>query len=111
MQEWHPQHDRRIGLQQGVDPQVLGPAVATGEQIIAIHPALPPIFTLRHLAHLTEVDYGFLRAVVTRDLSNSYKMFRLPKSEGEANARGFRIICIPQPALMQVQRWIAHRIL
>lgn len=111
MQEWRPQHYRSIGQQQGVDPQVLRHAVATGEQIIAIHSSLPPVFTLRHLAHLTDVEYGFLRAVVTRDLCDPYRIFRIPKSDDEAHARGFRIICIPDPSLMRVQRWIAHHIL
>lgn len=111
MQEWRPQHFKKIGQQQEVNSQVLDHAVATGEQIIAVHPALPPVFTLRHLAHLTDVDYGFLRAVVSRDLSDPYKIFRLPKNKDQATVRGYRVICIPYPNLMQVQRWIAHRIL
>jgi len=38
---------------------------------IAVDRNLPPIFTLRHLAHLTGVAYGFLRAVTSRQTEAS----------------------------------------
>ena len=107
MNRWHPQLYLQQGLERGEAREVLDGAVLIGRKIVAVHPDLPPIFTLRHLAHLTNVEYGFLRGVVSRRLSTPYTVFSVRK----ASRKEFRRICVPMPDLMKVQRWIARRIL
>ena len=66
---------------------------------------LPPILTLGHLAHLTGAQYRYLRQIVSRK-RNPYEAFSVDKRQG-----GFRVVVIPDPQLMAVQRWITRNIL
>ena len=66
----------------------------------------PSILTLRHLAHRMDVDYKFLRRVITDVESEFYRDFRIRKRSG-----GQRQIVVPSPRLMAVQRWISREIL
>jgi RNA-directed DNA polymerase len=111
MTAWRPQHYRRLGKSKGIDPQTLDNAIAAGQAVIDVDPALPPIFTLRHLAHLTGVNYGLLRAIVERSNENPYKVFRIRKRPSESGERRYRTICAPEPALLIVQRWISTAVL
>jgi RNA-directed DNA polymerase len=61
MAVWRPQSYQQRGRQLNIAPTILDHAVASGEETIAVDPRLPPIFTLRHLAFLTDVEYGLLR--------------------------------------------------
>lgn len=92
-------------------PDVIDHAVETAALIQAKNPLLSPVFTLRHLAHAADVDYGFLRAVASRANDEPYRTFRIRKRSHEGGRRRFRVIAVPSPALMKVQRWITHRIL
>jgi len=79
-----------------------------------IHPDLPIVFTLNHLAHLADVNADFLQEVAHRKI-DPYRVFRV-KKRGVANLvpaqpRRYRTICVPEPRLMRVQRWIAQNIL
>lgn len=107
MDNWHPQHYKKQGKELGVKDDILENAVKSGLQVKAVDSRLPTIFTLRHLSHVANVDYGFIRNVVSRKISDPYKIFSLKKNSG----RGFRMISIPDPDLMQVQRWINKNIL
>jgi len=107
MDNWHPQHYKKEGKELGVKDDILENAIKTWLQVKAVDSRLPPIFTLRHLSHVANVDYGFLRNIVSRKINDPYKVFRLRKNSG----RGFRIISIPDPDLMQIQRWINKNIL
>src|SRR6185295_9833628 len=111
MAAWRPQLYRQTGRQQKVDPVALKNAVEIGKHTISVHPDLPPVFTLRHLAHLTSVDYGLLRAIIRRELEDPYKVFRIKKAVSDQKEKQFRIICVPDPGLMQVQKWISKKIL
>jgi hypothetical protein len=82
-----------------------------GRTIQAIDPALPPIFSLKHLAQLSDVDYGLLRSIASRSLKDPYRKFRIRKRAAFAGEIRFRLICVPDPGLMRVQRWIAQNIL
>lgn len=66
---------------------------------------LPSVLTLKHLAHLTGADYGYLRAIVWRE-QDGYRAFTIRKRSG-----GQRLIASPEPVLGEVQRWIASKIL
>jgi hypothetical protein len=111
MNVWRPHTYRRSGEQRGIDETVLDNAIAVGQAIVAVNRSLPPVFSLRHLAYLADVDYGFIRAVVSRELPDPYKVFRIRKRSAPNGAKRFRIICVPDPELMRVQRWITTRIL
>lgn len=111
MELWRPQRYRGIGESRGIDPQILRHAVAIAEKIIAVDPELPPIFTLKHLSHLTGSGYGFLRAIVARRHEWPYTTFSVRKAGRPASQPEFRVICIPCEPLLRVQRWIARRIL
>lgn len=111
MTTWRPQPYRRLGESKGIDPQILENAIAAGQAVIDVDAALPPIFTLRHLAHLTGADYGLLRAIVARAIENPYRVFRIRKRPSESGERRYRTICAPEPTLLGVQRWIAESIL
>jgi RNA-directed DNA polymerase len=111
MTDWKPQPYRRTGRDHGVPDAVLDAAVATGEKVVAVHPSLPPILTLGHLAHLCGVDYKDLRAYASRDEPDPYKLFRIRKRPQSDGTLQFRLICVPQAKLAEVQRWIAKNVL
>lgn len=108
MNNWNPQHYRFHGERQGVAPVVLDHAIAVVDKIRAANPNTAPILTLRHLSEATQVDYGFLRNVVARNL-HPYKVFTLKKVvPGRSRTR---MICTPLGDLRQVQDWIVQNIL
>jgi len=132
MPNWSPQSYLKEGREQGIDDQILNNAISVAEEIIKIDSALPVIFSLNHLAKLTDVEHSLLRMVVSRDLRNPYHIFQLRKgiefeefekfipALGEKkvytrvrrnHGRGFRTICVPSPGLKAVQRWISNNIL
>ncbi|MDD2336131.1 MAG: reverse transcriptase family protein [Geobacteraceae bacterium] len=66
---------------------------------------LPVILTLGHLAHVTNVSYRLLLGIVRRN-SDPYRVFSIKKRNGNK-----RFICVPEPLLLYVQRWIHSHIL
>lgn len=103
---WSPQHYISIGQQTNVDPLVLENAVDQIDRVLNGPHSLPSILTLAHLAKRANVSYEALRAIVERSCSDPYKHFRIRKRSG-----GSRTISVPDPLLMQVQRWIATHVL
>lgn len=108
MGRWNPQLFRKQSS--GVSPDVLAHAIAVGRRITAFHRDVQPVFTLKHLAVLSEVDYGFLRQTVARR-TEAYTEFRVKKRSKQDGDPRYRTICVPSPGLMKVQRWIAQNIL
>src|SRR5258708_7345791 len=102
---WSSQQYIADGEAAGIDPTILQNAVDQIERIVVPHPKLPALLTLNHLAKRTGADYLTLRSVV-RDSAGSYRHFRIRKRSG-----GHRVISVPEPTLMMVQRWIAVYIL
>jgi RNA-directed DNA polymerase len=111
MPGWRPQLYESQGKAKGINAETLKAAKAAGDAIIAVNPSLPPIFTLRHLAYLTDSEYGLLRKIVTRHISDPYRVFRMRKRPDTTGKRRFRIICAPDPTLLMVQRWLAKNVL
>lgn len=107
MSGWRPQLYQQQAAAKGIDADLVRAALATARITRKVHPDLPPIFSLRHLAHHAGADYGALRAVVSRAMTDPYESFKLRKRGG----RGYRIICVPVPVLMRTQRWIARNVL
>jgi RNA-directed DNA polymerase len=110
MSRWSPQQFR-IDAPDHVPPGVINHALETAGLIHAQNPRLAPVFTLRHLAHAADVDYGLLRAIASRAHEEPYRTFRIRKRSDENGRQRFRVIAVPSPALMKVQRWITQRIL
>jgi RNA-directed DNA polymerase len=102
---WSSQQFVQNGKEAGVDPVILENAVAQIERVIITQPELPAILSLNHLATRVGVSYVKLRKIVSRGLE-SYTHFRIRKRSG-----GHRLISIPEPTLMRVQRWIAAHVL
>ncbi|MBD9675684.1 RNA-directed DNA polymerase [Pseudomonas sp. PDM18] len=107
MTRWSSQLYIKEGRSKDVPRDILRDAARTAELLIS--PDLPPVFTLRHIAHLTGVPYNFLREVVSRS-SDPYRVFKLKKNSPNLVGR-YRYICAPHPKLLKVQRWINREIL
>jgi RNA-directed DNA polymerase len=108
---WRPQLYKARGRAAGANPQVIGHAIAVASAVKQVSSELPPIFTLRHLAHLSGANYGVLRLMVRRKLENPYRVFQIRKRASRPNERRFRVICVPSPDLRRVQRWIVENVL
>jgi hypothetical protein len=111
MPPWRPQLYRKHARESGANPAVVANAIAAAEAIVAANPALTPVFTLKHLAHLADVDYGLLRSITSRAHEDPYRIFRIRKRPSYEGEERFRIIAVPDPGLLRVQRWITQAIL
>jgi RNA-directed DNA polymerase len=112
MVNWRSQQFISTGRQQGVTEPILQAAVRIAHRIQAANKDLPPLFTLRHLAHEVDVPYQALREVVSRNHnSDPYRVFKLRKKNVGHNSQRFRVIGVPNPALLKCQRWVHSKIL
>lgn len=115
MTPWRAQHYAQAGRRAGVPEEVLKNAGEIATRITDSNPSVTPVLTLGHLAHLSGVPYQHLRELVSRQRPDDYRLFKIrkhvPKGRNKHKKAGYRIICVPQPKLMQVQRWIAQNIL
>ena len=109
MSAWHPQQYRREALEQGADRKIVEYAARTGARTVQRHKDRIPVLSLGHLAHMAEVPYQFLRSTISRRI-DPYRLFRIRK-QGISDTDRYRVICIPDPALLRVQSWIAQNIL
>jgi RNA-directed DNA polymerase len=107
MSKWRPQTYRTQAAKAGVAPSIIDAAVEAGKIVIGQSPEVPPIFSLKHLAHVSGAPYPFLREIVARE-RDPYHIFTVRKRSVNA---GFRTICVPSPPLMQLQRWLVARVL
>lgn len=67
---------------------------------------VPAVFTLMHLAKLSNTPWLKLNETITCRPRSDYNVFHIRKRSG-----GFRRICVPAPHLMRVQRWVHDYIL
>jgi RNA-directed DNA polymerase len=111
---WSPQHFAHEALDARCKPEVIEAALDAALAIKRANEDLPVIFTLEHLGHLIDVNAETLRSFVDRR-DDPYRIFRVKKRPrpgwGAAPPRASRTICVPSPALMHTQRWIAQNIL
>lgn len=110
MARWRPQPFYEGAIATGVDSTIVEHAVRTADRVTSVNPDLPPVFTLRHLAHISDVPYTLLRKYVAREIAEPYSTFKIHKRPLQGRVR-YRRIAVPEPALLKVQRWITHRIL
>src|SRR5208337_1412849 len=94
---------RKQGLKKKIPETVLRNALAQAGSVQ--QRGLPPILSIHHLAVLTGADYRYLRQLVGRR-RNPYRTFQIRKRSG-----GRRIISVPEPPLLAVQRWISTNVL
>ncbi|MEN9902835.1 MAG: hypothetical protein RL651_1499 [Pseudomonadota bacterium] len=111
MTDWKPQPYLRAAQTLGIRQEVLDASVAASQAVVAINPSLPPILTLKHLSYLSGVSYHYLRQVVSRDELNPYRIFRIRKRPTQDGRAQFRVICVPDIKLAEVQQWIAKKVL
>ena len=103
---WSPQHYREIGRQTGASTAAIDRAAAAIDAFIYKQPNLPVLLTLGHLAQRSGVSWFHLRQYVEGQRTTEYTYFHIRKRSG-----GHRLISVPRPRLMIVQRWIAAHIL
>jgi len=111
MTDWKPQPYRRAAEIEGISPAILKASIAASQAVVAVNPSLPPILTLRHLSYLSGVSYRYLRQVVSREEIDPYKTFRIRKRPRRDGRARFRVICVPNFDLAEVQRWVASKVL
>lgn len=111
MAPWRSQNFRRTALAAGEDVATINAAIAAARHLRDRTPQAPPIFSLGHLAHLTGTDYIKLRGVSARDPNEPYRTFRILKRPLPDEPIRYRIIAVPSPWLMRLQRWINASIL
>jgi len=112
---WSPQDFATQARKLGRSEKTIAAAIAAGNTIKARASNLPVVMSLSHLAHLAGIAPGLARVYAARNWDiDPYRVFRLkkrPKDGSRAPMRGFRTICVPEPELMRLQRWIAQNIL
>lgn len=112
MNHWHSQRFLNEGRAAQISSEILARTDATALAIQHVNANVPPLFTLRHLAHEVDVPYVFLRDVVARkDEFEPYAVFKLRKKSAGHRPDRFRFICAPHPLLLKTQRWIHEHIL
>jgi RNA-directed DNA polymerase len=107
MNRWNPTLFLKEGQSKGYNEEYLARLVAAGRSIQSLN--VPVIFSLSHLANLSNTRYIDLHSFVSRStvhVNFPYKNFPISKRTG-----GKRWISIPAPPLMAVQRWVAQNIL
>jgi RNA-directed DNA polymerase len=111
---WSSQHFREGARAAGRPEAMIASAESAAAAIKRVHPDLPVVLTLHHLAHLSGVSAQELQEVTFRKV-DAYRIFRVKKrgvsGVSPAPPRRYRTICVPHPFLMQTQRWIAQNIL
>lgn len=102
---WSSQQYVALGSELGCSQELLERAVDQIESVIDPSPHPPALLTLGHLALRSEVSHASLRRFVAHD-PDAYRSFGIRKRSG-----GVRIIHVPEPQLLKVQRWLARHIL
>jgi RNA-directed DNA polymerase len=111
---WDSQQFRTGARAVGRSETMIEAAAVIARKVKQTNSDLPVVLTLHHLSHLCDVSAEFLQDIIFRKVE-AYRTFRVQK-RGKPNAlpktpRRFRTICVPDPLLMQAQRWIAQNIL
>lgn len=103
---WSPQRYIEKGIAQGYPEALVRAAAARIDAFAEVSDELPPILTLGHLGKRANLPYQRLRQLVDSSRANEYDFFRIRKRSG-----GHRLISVPKPDLMWLQRWISLNVL
>lgn len=108
MERWNPKSYLKEGREHGFQMDYLNRLIKSGREISKNN--LPVVYSLAHLANLSNTLYKDLHSFVSRANEENYevfyKNFTIKKHTG-----GIRWISIPCPQLMAVQDFIAKEIL
>jgi len=99
-----PHEYRREAAAQGRTAEQIDRAVADSEALS--RQGVATVLTLSHLSRRTAASYPYLRSVVRR-AHDPYHSFTIARRDGKAG----RPIAVPEPVLMEVQRWLLKRVL
>lgn len=108
---WDPQQFSKGARAAGRADAVIANSLTAGLHIRLRDRGLPVILTLPHLAHLTDTPHRKLATYAKRKTAEPYRVFKLRKRQQRGPNRSHRTICVPEPTLMRVQRWIAQNLL
>lgn len=111
MTSWRPQPFSTMARAQGRDSATIQNSIDAAQRLAEITPNAEPIFTLKHLAHLTGAPYVLLRGIVSRHEPDPYRVFKIYKRPLPGEVTRFRTIVVPNQSLMDVQRWLNVHIL
>lgn len=113
MNRWSSQLFQKEGRRLGRPEGVIDNCINAAALIQLKNSQITPIFSLRHLSHMAEADYGFLRAIVSRDdRIDSYRTFQIRKRKRRKNDKErYRNIHVPSHDLKKTQQWINRHIL
>lgn len=104
MKPWSPHLYRERAKSKGIPQATIDEALRRAKRQQQHN--VPVILSLKHLSVHTRADYTYLRRMIAR-WHSPYREFAIQKRGN----RGYRIICVPEASLMQVQRWIHQHIL
>ncbi len=96
-----------------VDPAIISAALGHANAIRSVSTDLPVVFTLAHLAHLSGVSQRYLVEVAGRGI-DPYRDYIARKRQAPSDSavsRRYRTICMPDPELKKVQRWLQQNML
>jgi RNA-directed DNA polymerase len=112
---WSSQQFRHGASEAGLPEEDVMASLRIARSIKSKNNDLPVILTLGHLATLTDLPIKYLERIVQKTGEHPYRVFRVKKrnvsGNGAAAPRRYRTICVPEPNLMCLQRWIAQNIL
>ena len=96
-------HLYKAGAPAGTPPEVISRVFELERAQSAA--GVEPIYSLRHLAHLSDVGYTFLRQVAAREI-DAYVVYEIRKRDG----RSMRSIAAPDERLQIAQRWLLDNV-
>ena len=112
MEPWRPHAFRNEAQKRCLDDETIDAALRIGNEIRRRNSNVAVIFTLRHLSHLADVDWKYLRKIASRAEQKPYRLFRIEKRTGaKGEDSRYRVICVPDPGLLRVQHWLAKNVL
>lgn len=113
MKNWLPQRFYSEGKKNSIGLDILNNSIEHAKKIVQSNRNLVPIFTLNHLSYLTDIPYIYLRNIIIRKKDQtSYRIFYIKKRKNKSQIFiNNRQICVPEPSLLRVQKYIHHNIL
>lgn len=113
MNRWSSQLFQKEARRLGRSEDVIDNCLNAAALIQLKNSQITPIFSLRHLSYMAKADYGFLRAIVSRDdRIDSYRTFQIRKRKRRKNDKErYRNIHVPSHDLKKTQQWINKHIL
>lgn len=99
-----PHEYRREAVLQGRLNEQIDRAIADSQALA--DRGVETVLTLGHLSRRTGATYPYLRSIVRRS-HDPYHSFVISRRDGKSG----RPIAVPEPVLMEVQRWLLRRVL